>query len=87
MKGNHPVVWLYSCAILSMPEKLKLEAPWDEVKETLKEANMELTDEDLNYTPGEEEILLERLSIKMERTVDEIRAWIESASYTKGIAS
>ena len=70
-----------------MPEKLKLEAPWEEVKETLKEANTSLTDEDLAYKPGEEEELLARLSSKMGRTKEEIRAWIESASFTKGIAS
>ena len=70
-----------------MPEKLKLEAPWDEVKEMLKEANASLTDEDLSYKPGEEDELLARLGSKMSRTKDEIRAWIESASFTKGKAS
>lgn len=66
---------------------LKLESPWEEVKEKLKEANNELTDEDLAYTPGEEPALLERLAKKMDRDVPAIKAWIESVSFTKGIAS
>ena len=70
-----------------MPEKLKLEAPWEVVKETLKEANTALTDADLEYKPGEEDELLARLGSIMNKPKDEIRAWIESASHTKGIAS
>ncbi|HMR91438.1 MAG TPA: hypothetical protein PKC69_03960 [Chitinophagaceae bacterium] len=45
--------------------QLKLEAPWETVKEKLKEINYELTDEDLVYTPGEESLLLERLASRM----------------------
>ncbi|HEX7844311.1 MAG TPA: general stress protein CsbD [Chitinophagaceae bacterium] len=70
-----------------MPRNLKLERPWTEVKEMLKEANVDLTDEDLVYQPGEAEKLLTRLGSKMHRSKDEIRAWIESASYTDGKAS
>lgn len=69
-----------------MPE-LKLSEPWEEVKEKIKESNIELTDEDLEYTPGKEYELLERLSKKLNRSPEEIRAWIESVSYNKGIAS
>lgn len=66
---------------------LKLEAPWDEVKEMLKEINADLTDEDLDYEPGQETILLERLSVKLNRDVPAVKAWIESVSFNKGIAS
>jgi hypothetical protein len=66
---------------------LKLMAPWQEVKEHIKETNIELTDEDLDYLPGKEEQLLRHLSEKMNRTPEEIRAWIESISFNKGIAS
>ena len=34
--------------------ELKLEAPWNEVKEMLQEINMDLTDEDLYYERGKE---------------------------------
>lgn len=66
---------------------LKLTAPWLEVKEKLKEANVELTDTDLAYQPGEEEELLKRLGKKMKRSRTEIKAWIESVSSNKGKAS
>jgi hypothetical protein len=66
--------------------QLKLEAPWPEVKEMLKEVNIELTDEDLELKPGGEKELLERLSRKMNKSVPEVKTWIESVSFNKGIA-
>ena len=68
-------------------QQLKLSEPWEDVKEKIKESNIELTDEDLQYTPGNEEELLNRLSKKLNRTPDEVKAWIESVSFNKGIAS
>lgn len=67
--------------------KLKLEAPWPEVRERLKEVESELTNEDLEYTPGQEKELLERLAKKMNRDVPAIKAWIESVSFNKSKAS
>ncbi len=67
--------------------ELKLEAPWEEVKERLKEVHVELTDEDLEYEPGQEQELLERLAKKMNKDVAAVKAWVESVSFTKGIAS
>ena len=67
--------------------KLKLESHWEEVKEKLKEANSELTDEDLEYEPGKERELLERLSTIIGKDIDWVKAWVESVSYTRGIAS
>jgi hypothetical protein len=66
---------------------LKLEAPWPEVRERLKEVEAKLTDEDLNYQPGKEKELLERLARKMNRDVPAIKAWIESVSFNKSKAS
>jgi hypothetical protein len=66
--------------------QFKLDAPWDEVKEHLKEVNTTLTDEDLNYQPGQEEALLERLAAKLEKSKLEVKALIESVSYSKGMA-
>ena len=70
-----------------MDNQLKLHAPWEEVKEKIKEVNGELTDDDLDYEPGQEQALLERLSKKMNRKVEDVKAWIESISFTDGIAS
>lgn len=66
--------------------KFNLQAPWEEVKEKLKEVNIELTDEDLAYTPGQEEALLKRLSEKLRKDPANIKALIESVSHTKNIA-
>ena len=70
-----------------MDTSLKLEAPWEEVKEKLKEVNGELSDADLEYEPGKEQALLERLAKKMNRDTEAMKAWIESVSFTSGGAS
>jgi hypothetical protein len=67
--------------------KFKLQAPWKDVKEKLKEINIELTDEDLEYSPGQEESLLKRLSEKLRKDPDQIKALIESVAATDHIAS
>ena len=66
--------------------RLKLEAPWDEVKEMLKEVNHELTDDDLRYEPGQEAELLQRLSKKMNKDIPTVKGWIESVSHNRGLA-
>lgn len=60
---------------------------WKETKEKLKEANTDLTDEDLEYEEGNEDALLERIATKMKRTKEEIKGWVESVAFTKGKAS
>ncbi len=66
--------------------ELKLEAPWDEVKEMLQEINVDLTDDDLCYEKGKEKELLERLSRKLHKDIPEVKGWIESVSHNKGLA-
>ncbi len=66
--------------------ELKLEAPWDEVKEMLQEINVDLTDDDLCYEKGKEKELLERLSRKLNKDIPEVKGWIESVSHNKGLA-
>lgn len=61
-------------------DRLNLRSPWPKVKERLKENNIELTDEDLEYTPGREQDLLERLAGKMNKSEDDVRTFIESIS-------
>jgi hypothetical protein len=67
--------------------QLQLKRPWAEVKELLKEVNHELVDADLEYKPGGEDALLERLSVKMGRTKEEVRGWIESVATNERPAS
>jgi hypothetical protein len=62
-------------------DRLNLRAPWHEVKERLKENDISLTDEDLDYHPGNEDVLLERLAGKMHKSKPEVRNYIESISH------
>jgi hypothetical protein len=63
-----------------MNERLNLRSPWPEVKERLKENDVDLTDADLDYEPGRESELLERLSRKTNKSPQEVRHYIESIS-------
>ncbi len=67
--------------------QFKLEQPWEVVKENLKENNITLTDEDLDYKPGQEEQLLARLEKKMNLSKERIKELIESISANEGRAS
>ena len=69
-----------------MAYNIKLEAPWDEVKERMKESNINLTDADLEYEPGREDELLSRLEKIMNKSRPEIIAYIESISSNKDLA-
>lgn len=62
-------------------DKLNLRAPWPDVKERLKENDISLTDEDLDYQPGNDEELLERLAAKMNKSKQEVKDYIESMSH------
>ena len=64
-----------------------LQRPWEDVKEDLKENNIALTDEDLDYQPGKEEELLERLEMKLNLSKDRVKELIESISANDGRAS
>lgn len=67
--------------------KLHLHASWNEVKDKLKENDYRITDEDLEFPEGKEEILLDKLAKKLNRTKDEVRVLIESISSNKGKAA
>jgi len=70
-----------------MSYQFKLEQPWNVVKEHLKENNIDLTDEDLEYRPGKEEQLLAHLEKKMHLSREKIIELIESISSNEGRAS
>ena len=67
--------------------ELKLDAPWEEVKEKLKEVHPALTDADLEYDPADSTSLLERLSHILNKDVMAVKAWVESVSSNRNIAS
>ena len=68
------------------PISLKLQASWEEVKERMKENDINLTDEDLEYIPGKEEELIQRLEKIMNRSRDQVIAYIESISSNEHLA-
>lgn len=68
------------------PSELRLEVPWEIVKERMKENNINLTDEDLEYIPGKEEELIQRLERIMNRSRDQVVAYIESISSNDDLA-
>ena len=65
---------------------LKLSVPWDRVKERMKENDINLTDKDLEYIPGKEEELIQRLEKVMNRSHDQVIAYIESISSNEHLA-
>jgi hypothetical protein len=71
---------------MKKPAVLKLHAPWDTVKERMKENDINLTDEVLDYIPGEEEELLQRLEVIMKRSRAQVIAYIESISSNEDLA-
>ena len=65
---------------------MRLEEPWEIVKERMKENDINLTDKDLEYIPGKEEELIQRLEKIMNRSRDQVIAYIESISSNEGLA-
>lgn len=60
--------------------KLKLENSWEQVKERLKENNIQLTDEDLHYTPGHDQELIDRLAKILGKDPRSVKEYVESIS-------
>jgi hypothetical protein len=61
-------------------DRLNLKSSWEEVRERLKENDITLTDQDLEYKVGDDEALIERLAAKMNKSKKETREYIESVS-------
>ena len=65
---------------------LRLQAPWEKVKERMKENDIHLTDADLEYEPGKEKELLQRLEKLMNKSRQQVIAYIESISANEDMA-
>ena len=68
------------------PTILRLQSPWEAVKERMKENDINLTDADLEYEPGKEEELIQRLEKLMNKSRQQVIAYIESISANEGMA-
>jgi transcriptional/translational regulatory protein YebC/TACO1 len=68
-------------------EKLFLQnTDWSSVKEKIKESNVEISDADLEWSPGKDEQLLTRLAQKLHKSREEIKGWIESIAVNGSLA-
>jgi uncharacterized protein YjbJ (UPF0337 family) len=56
---------------------LKMRGSWNEVKGKLKQKYADLTDDDLMYAEGKEEVLFGRLQKRLGKSKEEIRKEIE----------
>jgi uncharacterized protein YjbJ (UPF0337 family) len=59
-------------------DKLELKGRWNELRGKAKQANGNLTDDDLQYEDGKEDELFGRLQTKLGKTKDEIVDWFRS---------
>ncbi len=57
-------------------DKLRIKGNWNEIKGKLKQKYAELTDDDLQYTEGNEDQLIGRLQKKLGKSKDEVRRMI-----------
>jgi hypothetical protein len=63
-----------------MDNRLNLRSPWPEVRERLKENDINLTDQDLEYQPGQDNELIDRLARKMNKDPRMVKEYIESVA-------
>jgi uncharacterized protein YjbJ (UPF0337 family) len=61
-------------------DRLNLRSPWHEVRERLKENDINLTDDDLDYRPGDDDKLLDKLAAKLNKSKKQVKDYIESIS-------
>ena len=59
-------------------DKLELKGKWNEWKGKIKQANADLTDDDLQYEEGKDDELLGRLQQKLGKGRDEVIKWLRS---------
>lgn len=59
-------------------DRLELKGRWNELKGKSKQAQGDLTDDDLRYEEGKEDELYGRLQKKLGKTRDEVVEWLRS---------
>ncbi len=69
-----------------MDKLIKVNADWESVKQRIKEAYTSIADADLEFIPGKEDELLNRLSQKLQKSKEEVKDWIESLAVNKSMA-
>ena len=59
-------------------DNLEIKGKWNEWKGKIKQANANLTDDDLQYEDGKDDELLGRMQQKLGKTRDEVIKWLKS---------
>jgi uncharacterized protein YjbJ (UPF0337 family) len=59
-------------------DKLEIKGTWNELKGKMKQANANLTDDDLQYEEGKDDEFFGRMQQKLGKTKDEVVSWIRS---------
>lgn len=57
-------------------DKLEFKGKWNEWKGKIKQANANLTDDDLQYEEGKDDEMLGRLQQKLGKTKDDVVQWL-----------
>ncbi len=63
---------------LIVMDKLEIKGNWNELKGKIKQANGNLTDDDLQYEEGKDDELLGRIQKKLGKSREEVVDWIKS---------
>lgn len=59
-------------------DKLELKGKWNEWKGKIKQANANLTEDDLQYEEGKDDETLGRIQQKLGKTREEVVTWLKS---------
>ena len=59
-------------------DKLEIKGNWNELKGKMKQANADLTDDDLQYEDGKDDEFIGKMQQKLGKTKDEVVDWIRS---------
>ena len=59
-------------------DTLEIKGKWNEWKGKIKQANADLTDDDLQYEEGKDDETLGRIQQKLGKTRDEVVKWLKS---------
>lgn len=59
-------------------DRLELKGRWNELKGKVKQANGDLTDDDLQYEEGKDDELYGRIQRKLGKTREEVIDWLKS---------
>lgn len=59
-------------------DNLEIKGRWNELKGKVKQANGDLTDDDVQWEDGKDDEFLGRLQTKLGKTRDEFVSWIKS---------